>query len=278
VPLEPISLRGFKDPGLLEAERTVVEAVRRDPEIFIARYLKFEQSFGGRYVNSDLFKETFAVYAGSRESRTRYNTVVHNSAAVLAAEQFRRILADKREPERDTAVFLTGIPGAGKTSIVMANGKLAPEYHVIFEGQLATPATSIAKIRQAIDAGLRPIIVVVHTKPEAALENTFRRFDKVGRGASIAAMSNIQGGLPDGLAAVHRHFGDTVALQIIDKRNILKTEMLEGWNSLGILGSEGDREQIRQRLEAALDQSRAAGSISDACWRQAAGLAPLDRA
>ena len=88
-------------------------------------YVADPRSFGGRYIAADLFKETFAAYAESRESRNRYNAPVHNSAAVLSAEQFRRVLRQADDPARDTVVLLTGIPGAGKTSSVLAGGGLS---------------------------------------------------------------------------------------------------------------------------------------------------------
>ena len=77
---------------------------------------RFPQSFEGRYVCSDLFKETFPEFSASNEARGRYNNPLHNSAAVLASEQFRRRVRDASRPEQDTVIFLTGVPGAGKTT------------------------------------------------------------------------------------------------------------------------------------------------------------------
>ena len=82
------------------------------------------QSFAGRYVCSDLFKETFPEFAASNEARGRYNNPLHNSAAVLASEQFRRMVQDPADPGRNTVIFLTGVPGAGKTTAVLDNEEL----------------------------------------------------------------------------------------------------------------------------------------------------------
>ena len=144
-------------------------------------YAADPRSFGGRYVATDLFKETFAAYAASRESRNRYNAPVHNSAAVLSAEQFRRVLRQADDPARDTVVLLTGIPGAGKTSLVLAGGGLSPDTKAVFEGQLVKPETTIPKVQQVLDAGLRPVIIAVHATPESALRNTLKRFGEEGR-------------------------------------------------------------------------------------------------
>lgn len=107
-------------------------------------------------------KEVFPVYAQSPEARNYYNTVVHNAAAVLASEQFRRIVADASEPERNTAIFLTGVPGAGKTTFISERERLAPDVRIVYEGQLSSPASTIPKIQEAIEADLQIEIVVVH--------------------------------------------------------------------------------------------------------------------
>jgi hypothetical protein len=217
--LEEIKRRGYVSRDLAEAENSAIASALAAPDRHIASYIQDARSFNGRYVCADLFKETFAIYASSKESKGRYNGAVHNSAAVLAAEQFRRMLADDLHPDRDKAIFLTGSPGAGKTSSILASGELDPDTRVIFEGQLSNPATSIEKIQQALDAGLHIKIMVVHPLPENALDNTLKRYYQDGRGASIEVMAGIQGRLPASLEAVHDKFGDAVSLTIFDRRD-----------------------------------------------------------
>ncbi|MDR0275558.1 MAG: hypothetical protein LBI48_09520 [Burkholderiaceae bacterium] len=267
--------RQFDEPDLLEIQEEVIQAVQADPEKFFARYKAFPQSFGGRYVNSDLFKETFEPYNRSKESRGRYNQAVHNSAATLAAEQFRRALQEPKEPGKDMVILLTGIPGAGKTSSVMKDEKMPFQVHAIYEGQLAVPEVALGKVQEVLDAGFKPFIVVVHPIPEKALDNTFHRFNTEGRGASIETMAKVQGEMTTGLMAVLDKFGpDRVQLQITDRRkDYFDPVTLEGWEHLPVLRSEGNHEQIRQRLERRLEARR--NDISDDAWRQAKGLAPL---
>ena len=85
---------------------------------------------------------------------------------------------------------------------------------VVFEGQLAKPETSIAKIKQAINVGFH-VTIRLACFAENALANTFRKFNKIGRGAGIGVMADIQGGLPDGMRALEREFGDKVQLKIL---------------------------------------------------------------
>jgi hypothetical protein len=256
-------------------QERVAHQVEHDPERFFARYVKDPRSLRGRYVNSDLMKEMFEVYSASRESRNRYNTPVHNSAAVLASQQFRRAVSDDWGPGREVAHFLTGIPGAGKTTTVLRRGELPEEVRVLYEGQLATPAQAVAKIELAVAAGLRPTITVVHVPAEWALRNTLHRFDIEGRGASVEAMASIQGRLPHGLGAVHDQFGEAVELLIIDRRGIISVE-LHGWQHLSELESEGNYEEIKRRLTNILDADRRKGRIKEEAYEQAFGKVPRD--
>ena len=199
--LEPIRVARFEELDRAKVQDEAIASATNNTEEHIRRYIADPLSHGGRYVAADLFKETFPAFAQGPESRNRYNAPVHNAAAVLSAEQFRRRLADDRDPQQRLAILLTGIPGAGKTTSVLRGGELPADVRVIFEGQLVRPETTIPKVEQVLEAGLAPIIVVAHAMPEDALRNTLRRFAVHGRGAGIKVMADIQAGLPAGLAS-----------------------------------------------------------------------------
>jgi fido (protein-threonine AMPylation protein) len=275
--LEPIRVNVYEQIDRSNVQNAVMAAVKHDPQWFIEEYKRHPESFEGRYVAADLFKETFQEYAVSKESRNRYNGPVHNSAAVLSAELFKQNLKDTSEPARDVVVFLTGTPGAGKTSQVLANGQLDAKVRMVFEGQMSNPVTSIEKIQQVLDAGLKPVIHVVHALPENALANTLKRFGEQGRGAGIGVMSAIQGQLPDSLGEIQKQYGDAVQLIVTDVRDRNNPQHGLGWKNIDVLRSEGNHEHIKQRLSTALEQGRTTGTIAAGAYRQAAGLTPLDR-
>ena len=276
--LEGIHRRPYPEADRNEVQERIASAIEADPEPFFANYLADPQSFEGRYVCSDLFKETFPEFSASNEARGRYNNPLHNSAAVLASEQFRRMVRDPAHPERDTVIFLTGVPGAGKTTAVLDNAELPAGVRLIYEGQLARPATVFPKIQEVIDAGLNPVVIVVHTPAETALLNTLRRFERDGRGASIEAMASILGGLPQGLAAIHERFGDAVGFRLFDRRGGMdQLSEHRGWKHRSELGSEGTYEQLKLRLTHAVDRHEAAGAFGPDAIRQARGLSPLAR-
>ena len=201
---------------------------------------------------------------------------MHNSAAVLASEQFHRAVADASQPQRDTVLFLTGIPGAGKTSAVLDQGGLPANVRVVYEGQLARPEAALPKVQAALDAGLKVQIVAIHVQPEVALVNTFRRFEQEGRGAGVEAMASVQGHLVSGLAAIHERFGDRVGLTVVDRRGGMNASVrLNGWDKLTELESEGTYSQIKARINAAIDRHEAEGVVSPGAIREARGLPPL---
>lgn len=278
MPLEPINRQQFADPDRARVQDEAIASATERTEMHIQRYRDDPRSFGGRYVSADLFKETFDQFAESKESRNLYNLPVHNSAAVLSAEQLRRLLVDA-DPTRNRVVFLTGIPGAGKTSSVLvgnrATSSLPTHYRAIFEGQLVRPEATLPKIEQVLALGLSPAIYAVHVLPEVAMQRTLKRFAEVGRGASIQTMATIQGGLPDGLRAVHARFGDKVELRVFDNRDQDRPTQHTGWDNVVLLASEGNREQVEQRLRTELERIKAERGLSEDAYRQAVGQAPL---
>ncbi len=104
----------YPEVDRMEAQERAADAVERDPEPFLGAYQKLPASHDGRYICSDLFKETFPEFAASPEGRARYNNPLHNSAAALAAEQLQRQIRKSEPAEQDTVIFLTGVPGAGR--------------------------------------------------------------------------------------------------------------------------------------------------------------------
>ena len=272
--MEAIRRVSFSDDFRNEVQEIVAHAVETDPERFIERFKALPQSLGGRFVSADTFKETFEQYAGSRESRNLFNTPVHNAAAVLASERLRRLLTEPPQEGKNEVVLLTGSPGAGKTSSVLSRKKGWPDnVHAIYEGQLANPETAITKVEQVLKAGFKPVVMVVHTTPERALDNCLQRFNEVGRGASKGLIARIQGNLPNGLAAVQQKFGDSVELRIWDKRDFEHPVLHRGWENIRILESEGNHEQIRQRLDRHLESRRS--ELGADAWRQAVGEPPI---
>ena len=270
--METISRIGFADDrGAVEG--AVIEAVEHDPNGYLREFVEDSRSLGGRFICSDLMKEQFPQFSIAKDGRQRYDLPVHNAAVALASEQLRRTLANRPQAERNTVLFLIGIPGAGKTTSVLRHGFFPSNCHAIYEGQLLRSTEGIAKIQMTLDAGYRSEVVVIHTLPENALVNTIRRFNEYGRGANLNVLADIQANLPGGLMEVQKHFGDDVTLHVVDKRDRPNTRRYSGWEYLKILESEGSYDRIKQRLVEPLELI--SPNISEAAYRQARGREPM---
>ena len=278
VALDPLTRREFAEADRTAVQDRAMDAALNDTERLLSEYKADQHSFGGRYVNSDLMKERFPDFTADRESRGRYNMAVHNSAAVLASEQFKRAVADIGDGSRTEALFITGVPGAGKSFSVQnrTGGTGVPaDMRVLYEGQLANPAVAIDKVRTAVDAGLKTAIIAVLPRVEDAFDRTLGRFKQVGRGAGIDAMANIHEGLPDGLRALDREFGDKVAILVHDVRDTTAHRMLNLQDGLEAWQEELEHGPVRDRLNARLEQLGIDGRADENFARQAHGEAPF---
>jgi hypothetical protein len=272
--IEPIIRRKFSQQDRNAVQEQVCAAVEADPDRFLVAYRLDSRSFQGRYVNSDLMKEMFPEYNVSKAHRNRYNLPVHNAAAVLAAAQFRSAITDDSVPERTNALFLTGVPGAGKTTAVLANRDLFPQdARILYEGQLYDPVNAMPKFEAALNSGLDVEIVAIHVSSEQALANTVLRFEREGRGATIEALARIQGHLPTGLNHIYERFGHSVGFSVIDKRDMMRVDRVRGWKALSLLESEGNYEYIKRKLAEILETQYAAHLITAGAYQQAIGQA-----
>lgn len=267
--LEPIRAIEPDEPDRAQVERSAIHAAQSNSEKLLAQYRAMPDSSNGRYVSADLMKEVFQDYGKSRQARGRYNNVVHNSAAVLASAQYRVAVADRHNLDRDEAYFITGVPGAGKTSAVMAAG-IPERARVLYEGQLVDKS-SHEKIAAAVDEGLDVKIFAVMAKLETALENTQHRFNNIGRGAAIATMARIHEKTPDGLLAIHERFGDLVHIEIIDNRDARNRHSLNYADGVRLWRKENEIGPAAERLYAHLDAMRRDGRTTEDFERQAKG-------
>jgi hypothetical protein len=240
------------DEEKLKVQAAVIDRAKKDGQKIIDQYKQHPRTFGGRYICSDMFKEMFPEFSQSPATRNKFNNAVHNTAATLAAEHFKQTMRQTGAEAQDTVIFLTGSPGAGKTSSVVSNMQLPANVKAVYEGQLvnATDKSTLDKFQQAINSGAKIEVIAVHALPENALENTFKRFNDPndGRGASIGTMARIQGNTAEGLEKLHDFFGDRINLRVLDVRQQGNAVPLKGWQHLNVLKSEGNEHDIKQKL------------------------------
>ncbi|MCR5813515.1 MAG: hypothetical protein K6G15_03335 [Desulfovibrio sp.] len=263
----------FEDPERTLVEQKAIEQVENHPEQLFQKYKSLPASYGGRYINSDLFKEVFPDYSASPANRTLFNVPVHNSAAVLANALFREMVASGDDSHGNRVLFITGIPGAGKTTAIQSLNFDFNKYKVVYEGQLSTFDQAKDKIHFCLKHNCSVDVVVFHRLPECALVHTVLRFYEIGRGASVTAMSNIQGDMADSFEKMFKEFNDSVRFRVIDLDDNSKVYSTKQ-HILQILRKEGDKHVIRQRLEQELGRLLNAGYLTESAYNESAGRSP----
>ena len=210
---------------LINAENYIIEDAVENEEEHIKNYNELDSSFNGRYICSDLMKETFSIYTESIESRKKYSEVIHNSCACLAAEAFERQV---NNPEIKGCIFLTGVPGAGKSYLIQSiifSGILGTD-KMVYEGDITTPSIK-EKMQMLKDHDKDIMILVVNPTLELAQANAIRRHFEIGRGASSQTMARIMSKLPNAIRELNEEFD--LAVGIFNKKTNHDT-----YNSIGI--------------------------------------------
>ena len=247
----------IRKENLTEEERAIEEYFINHACLYeeehIKTYKSFPASMNGRYVCSDLFKETFDVYTTSTETRRKYNYLVHNSAAVLANELFEETLTNETITD---CLFLTGIPGAGKSFFIQSLNleHQIPEELMIYEGSIIT-STIIPKIWKALANNKKVHIIVIKPTLELAYQNILTRKKEGGRGASIETMAQISSGLYESIKKLYKIFHGKIEVGIYVKTQNDLIEIYEGMDHIELLNI-GTYEEVLEKLQEIQERNR----------------------
>lgn len=175
-----ILLKEFDSLDLQEVQASTVKITTEKTDELLEKYKTFVESHKGVYINSDLMKMVFEVYAKSPENRNKYNLAVTNSAACLANEYYTRAVGN---PQIKRCVYIAGPYGAGKSflaqSLFVAGA--IPEDAIVYEGSITAPAFG-KKVKLAIENGITPEILIINPTLELSMKNIKEREKTTGRG------------------------------------------------------------------------------------------------
>ncbi len=230
---------------LIQIQELFINSAENYTAEHIASYKKLPSSLNGNYICADLFKETFPLYTESIDTRKKYSEVVHNSAACLANDMFHQTVTN---PNINKCIFLTGIPGAGKSFLVqsMALKGAISDDTMIYEGTITTP-TIIEKIKTASNNNKELYIVVVNPTLDLAQRNAINRHFEIGRGASCETMAKIMSGIPNALVEIQEQFPD-ITLGIFNKSSNYDIDYHVGFEYIQEL-NHGTYEDILSKLK-----------------------------
>lgn len=207
-------------------------------------YRLLESSINGRYVCSDLFKETFPLYTESIQSRSKYSEIIHNSAACLAGEYFNQLVTSGNIKN---CIFLSGVPGGGKSYFIQSvalSGKL-DDSTMIYEGDITTP-TIYEKLDKCVENGIEINILIVNPTLELAQRNAINRHFEIGRGASCETMARIMSRIPNAIRDISKKYN--IELGIYNKTTNYDIHPTIGLQYISTL-EHGTYEEILKELQ-----------------------------
>ena len=174
-----IQLKEFNSLDLQRVQREIIQLTTTKTDELLEKYIRHTSSHNGRYINSDLMKMVFEVYAESQENRGNYNLAVTNSAACLANEFYKRTIQNE---DFKRCIYVAGPYGAGKSFFIQSLflTEVIPEDTVVYEGSITAPAFG-EKVELAIKNNIEPEIIILNPLYVYLLRNIKEREKETGR-------------------------------------------------------------------------------------------------
>ena len=174
-----IQLKEFNSLDLQRVQREIIQLTTTKTDELLEKYIRHTSSHNGRYINSDLMKMVFEVYAESQENRSKYNLAVTNSAACLTNEFYLRTIQNN---DVKRCIYIAGPYGAGKSfftqSLFLAG--VIPNNAIIYEGSITAPAFG-HKVELAMRNNVETEIIILNPTLELSLKNIKKRTMETGR-------------------------------------------------------------------------------------------------
>ena len=174
-----INLKEFNSLDMQRVQEEVIKLATTRTDELLEKYKRQDLSHNGRYINSDLMKMIFDVYAESQENRGKYNLAVTNSAACLTNEFYTRAVHNE---EVKRCIYVAGPYGAGKSFFIQSLflAGIIPNDTIVYEGSITAPAFG-KKVEMAIKNNINTEMVVLNPTLELSLSNIKQREIETGR-------------------------------------------------------------------------------------------------
>lgn len=276
----------------LTPEQRVVETHAReqvlgDIEGQLRAYEQLPDSEGGKIINTDVARELFPEY---RQARSIHSPSVHEPASALTKELYARKLAEPDPNGLNMVTFTAGGTGAGKTTALGAvplASKIVEVSQIVYDTNLATFASAVKKVDQALAAGKQVNIMYVGADPEEALRRALHRATRTGRTVPLEEHAKTHQGSAETIAKMMEHYqgNDQVQFVILDngssgKGDVRIVEPAEA----GAYFKSLNFKNLPERLQGVLDAEKAAGRIDETIYQgttqrfpEEAGPAPSAR-
>lgn len=116
----------------------------------------------GKVINTDNARTLSADYEADRSR----SAAVHEPASWLTKRVYEQALKEEPKPgELPEVLFTAGGTGSGKTTAIQSIGSVADRAQIIYDTNMNTPESALAKVNQALEAGKDVTIAYVHRGP-----------------------------------------------------------------------------------------------------------------
>ena len=255
----------------------------------IARYLKIF----GNDIDTDNARELSSDYApggmGAEDpatiaARTRWGEAVHEPASALVKAIYRRALAkDTPADRRKQVVFTAGGAGVGKTTSIRMLAELSRAVQaaeIVYDTTLATFASAVERINQALVAGRMVSIVFVYRDPiDSLVDGVLPRAQMMGRVVTLEALVDTHLGSVNTILKLAGAYKDDprVAIAVIDNRDGTANAKPADLAFVDSMARKYARADLKAKLARALEEAYEKGKtgakngISEAIYRAVKG-------
>jgi hypothetical protein len=256
----------------LTAEQRAVEArfaayLEANTDAAIARYIKL---FGNE-IDTDNARELSSDYApggmgaedpASIAARTRWGEAVHEPASALVKAIYRRALAkDTPADRRKQVVFTAGGAGAGKSTSIRKLAELSRAVQaaeIVYDTTLATFASAVERINQALVAGRMVSIVFVYRDPiDSLVDGVLPRAQMMGRIVTLEGLRDTHLGCVNTMLKLASAYKDDprVAIAVIDNRHGMGNAKPADLAFVQSMARRYTREDLKAKLARALEDA-----------------------
>ena len=242
--------------------------VEADKEGHVERYLQANTDKTGLVsISADRARHLFPEYAASKEGAFLNTEATNHAASVIASAAFDKALNNGAVAGGKEAVFIAGMPGAGKSSAENAFVTDKPEVGLFYEGNLSDPALLQRRVQAVLDAGGKPTVVYVYAPPKAALERMIGRAGKIGRYVPIEYGAKVAANTPGSIEKLYEKFGDQVKYGAVDNsgKDAVTTK---GIDSIRKLAENRTAEEITDEQHTHAKALRKSGTLSDELYER----------
>lgn len=249
-------------------ELRAFDRVRQNAPALAAAY---REKFGNEISTDNARELVSPEYAASREARTQLTRATRKPAAALSDHLFDEALKNS-DPNKPLVVIMTaGGTGAGKTSVLRGNSDLA-DAQFVYDSNLSSKKSSVAKIESARAAGNRVQVLFVKREPvEALTGGVLPRAMEEGRVVDLEAHARTHRDAAVNFGYLIRKYANYPDVRFTAFDNTQgpgRARMASVEETAGIRYST---DELRAQLRSALENEYANGRISEAVYRATLG-------